>query len=134
MSRKTTWWRPASPLHLKRSTAANVSFCTSRRSMAKASSIRSASALLLASALSAAAADIQAPAGTQIEIRLQTKVSAKTAKPKDAVEAAVIAPVVVGGQFVVPAGAIVRGTVEKATPSTKPDERSTLTLNFSELA
>jgi hypothetical protein len=101
--------------------------------MAKPSSIRSVNAFLLASALGVAAAGIQAPTGTPIEIRLQTKVSSKTAKPKDAVEAVVIAPVVVGGQFVVPAGATARGTVEKATASTKPDERSTLAMTFTEL-
>ena len=101
--------------------------------MARALSIRSVNALLLISAVGAHAA-IQAPAGTQIEIRLQTKVSSKSAKPKDPVEAAVIAPVVVGGQFVIPAGATIRGTVEKATASTKPDERSTLVLAFNELA
>jgi len=84
-------------------------------------SIRSVSALLLIAAAGAFAAAIQAPAGTQIEIRLQTKVSSKSAKPKDPVEAAVIAPVVVGGQFVIPAGATIRGTVQKATASTKPD-------------
>src|SRR5262245_16846396 len=133
MSRKTIWWRRVLPRRWSRSTAANVSSCTSRRSMAKALNIRSVSAFLLASALGVAAAGIQAPAGTQIQIRLQSKVSSKTAKPKDAVEAAVIAPVVVSGQFVVPARATARGIVEKATASTRPDERSTLSMSFTEV-
>jgi LssY C-terminus len=39
----------------------------------------------------------------------------------------------VEGQFAIPAGAVVRGDVEKATQSTKPDERSTLLLAFNEI-
>jgi len=73
------------------------------------------------------------PAGTNIEIRLKTKLSTQTAKTKDPVEAVVIAPVMTDGQFVIPSGAIVRGTVEKAAPSSKPDERATLQLSFTEL-
>ena len=45
----------------------------------------------------------------------------------------VIAPVMVNGQFVIPAGALVRGTVETAAQSAKPDERSSLLLAFTEL-
>jgi hypothetical protein len=73
------------------------------------------------------------PAGTPIEIRLNTKLSTQTSKAKDPLEAVVIAPVMADGQFVIPAGAIVRGSVEKCAPSTKPDERATLQLNFTEL-
>ena len=36
-------------------------------------------------------------------------------------------------EFVIPAGAKLRGTVDKATNSTKPDERSTLVLAFTEM-
>ena len=75
----------------------------------------------------------QLPAGTEIQIRLKTKVATPTSKAKDPVEAVVIAPVMVDGQFVIPAGAVVRGAVEKAAQSTKPDERSTLVLAFSEI-
>ena len=100
--------------------------------MASRSSMRSASALLALAACVPAFA-LQLPAGTEIQIRLKTKVATPTAKAKDAVEAVVIAPVMVDGQFVIPAGAVVRGTVEKAAQSTKPDERSTLALTFTEI-
>jgi hypothetical protein len=76
---------------------------------------------------------LQVPAGTEIQVRLKTKVSTQSSKLKDKVEAVVIAPVMVDGQFVIPAGAIVRGTVEKVAQSTKTDERSSLTLAFTEL-
>ena len=73
------------------------------------------------------------PAGSEIQIRLKTKVATPTSKAKDPVEAVVIAPVMVEGQFAIPAGAVVRGDVEKATQSTKPDERSALLLAFNEI-
>ena len=100
--------------------------------MASRSSIRSASAFLVL-AVCIPAFGLKLPAGTEIQIRLKTKVATPTSKAKDPVEAVVIAPVMVEGQFAVPAGAVVRGDVEKAAQSTKPDERSSLILAFSEI-
>src|SRR5690242_14512860 len=76
---------------------------------------------------------LEVPASTPIEIRLKTKVSTQSSKPKDPVEAVVIAPVMVSDQFAIPAGAIVRGAVNKVTPSGKADERSLLQLSFTEI-
>jgi hypothetical protein len=100
--------------------------------MASRLSISSASALLtLLAALPAFA--LQVPAGTEIQIRLKTKVSTQNSKPQDKVEAVVIAPVMVNGEFVIPAGALVHGSVAKASQSAKSDERSALDLAFTEL-
>src|SRR5262249_49427899 len=68
-----------------------------------------------------------------LHLRLQSKVATSTSKVKDPVEAIVIAPVVVGGEFLIPAGTTVHGTVEAVKASTKPDERATLGLKFSTL-
>src|SRR5689334_16943055 len=68
---------------------------------------------------------VEFPAGTDLPIRLKSKLSSQTGKTGDAVEA-----VVIGGPLM---GAIVRGTVEKATQSAKGDERSTLALKFAEV-
>jgi hypothetical protein len=76
---------------------------------------------------------LQVPAGTEIQARLKTKVSTQTSKAKDPVEAVVVAPVMVSGQFAIPAGAVVRGTVDKASQSSKGDERSMLSLAFTEM-
>ena len=100
--------------------------------MARRSSTRSASALL-ALAACLPAFGLQLPAGTEIQIRLKSKVATPTSKAKDPVDAVVIAPVMLDGQFVIPAGAMVRGAVDKAAQSTKPDERSTLSLAFTEI-
>jgi hypothetical protein len=76
---------------------------------------------------------LDVPASAQIEIRLKTKISTQTSRPGDAVESVVIAPLVARGQLAIPAGAIVRGSVEKAARSTEADERAVLALDFGEI-
>jgi hypothetical protein len=78
-------------------------------------------------ALSAAAAQI--PVGTELHVRLKSKV-ASTSKPGEPVEAMLIVPVMENGRYVLPPGAIVSGEVAEALPA-KPDDRATLTLDFS---
>lgn len=92
-----------------------------------------ASSVIAALLVCAPAFGVQAPAGAEIQIRLRTKVSSQTSKPNDPVEAAVIAPVMVAGEFVIPAGAVVRGVVETAKAAAKADDQATLTLKFTEL-
>jgi len=60
---------------------------------------------------------VDLPAGTEIQIRLKSKVSTANSKPQDPVEAVVISPVMEGDRCVIPMGVAVRGTVEKATQS-----------------
>ncbi len=92
------------------------------------------SALSLALVLSATAlAAAVLPAGTELEIRLKTKVSSNASKPGQAVEAVLIRPVVIGGGIVAPAGAVVGGRVKHVSPITKADERALLELEFSKL-
>lgn len=88
---------------------------------------------LLAALLPASALALDLPAGTEIQIRLKTKVSTESSKPQDPVEAVVISPVTQGAQSVIPMGSTVRGVVGTATQSTKGDERSALTLSFTEI-
>src|SRR5215468_9967059 len=96
--------------------------------------MRSASNVLLAALLPVyPVLAIQAPTGTHIQVRFTRELSTKTAKVNDPVEAVVVSPVVVNGEFLVPAGAKVRGVVTKVSESTKPDERSVLGVNFTEV-
>ncbi len=80
-----------------------------------------------------AALGVEVPAGTELQLRLKSKVSSNTSKLKDPVEATVIAPVVVDGKFVIPAGAVVRGTVTEAKAAPSGAERALLGLSFTEL-
>jgi len=76
---------------------------------------------------------IQVPAGTEINLRLKTKVSSATSKMKDTVEAMVIQPVMAGGEFVIPAGAAVHGVVIESKGSTGPEDRAMLQVVFTQL-
>ena len=73
------------------------------------------------------------PAGTDLEIRLRTKVSSNASHAKDPVEAVVIAPVMAAGQFAIPAGAAVHGAVVTATPSDQAAVRAVLALSFTQV-
>jgi hypothetical protein len=70
------------------------------------------------------------PAKTEISIRLKNRVSTQDGKAGSAVEALVIAPVMAGDQFAIPAGTLIHGVVEQAVHATKLDERSLLVLRF----
>lgn len=76
---------------------------------------------------------VTVPVGTEIQIRLKTKVATDTSKVSDPVEAVVIVPVIANGGIVIPAGSAVRGAVASVHQTTKPEERATLGLAFSQL-
>ncbi|HXK11120.1 MAG TPA: LssY C-terminal domain-containing protein [Vicinamibacteria bacterium] len=96
--------------------------------MTKVSRAIAGLALGLAGAASARAVDL--PPGTPLSVRLTTRVSSRASHPGDAVGAALIAPVEVDGQTVLPAGWILRGTVREAG---RLGGRASLRLEFSEL-
>jgi LssY-like putative type I secretion system component LssY len=73
------------------------------------------------------------PAGTQLQVRLKTKIASNTSKPDDPVESMVIAPVTVNGTPAIPAGVTLRGVVTGASAATDPTVRATLALDFREL-
>ena len=102
-------------------------------SMAPYRSYPKSSRLALAVALAAPLWGLAVPAGTELELRLKSKVSSNASKAKDPVEAILLAPVVVGGQFLVPAGATVKGIVEEARASAAANERAVLGITFYEI-
>ena len=89
--------------------------------------------LLTAWALALPALAMVVPAGTQLQIRLKTKIASNTSKPDDPVETIVIAPVTVNGTPAIPAGVTLRGVVTGASEATDPTVRATLALDFREL-
>jgi hypothetical protein len=72
----------------------------------------------------------EAPKGTEVHLRLKTKIASNASKAGEAVEAVLIRPVVGPGGVLIPAGAIAQGTVKQAQPATRPDERAILHLEF----
>jgi hypothetical protein len=75
---------------------------------------------------------VQIPAGTEISIRLTDKVSSEAVAPRDNVHAIVIAPVVIGGKIVLPAGPTLSASV-KASKAASATERAQLQLVFTEI-
>jgi LssY C-terminus len=75
---------------------------------------------------------LKVPAGTEVFLRLKTKVASNASKIKDPVDAIVIQPVAVDGQFLIPAGAGVHGVVLEVKASNGPDERAALQIVFRE--
>jgi len=76
---------------------------------------------------------VEVPAGTELQVRLKTKIASNTSKPDDPVETTVIAPVMVNGALAIPAGVTLRGVVTGASAATDPAVRATLALDFRDL-
>ncbi|MGB7761799.1 MAG: LssY C-terminal domain-containing protein [Bryobacteraceae bacterium] len=90
------------------------------------SCLRNSALLALAAAQAWA---LQLRAGTEIQIRLKSKIGSKVSQPNDGVEAEVIAPVMAGSVYAIPAGAAVHGVVAQAQPSSG-EQRALLLLRF----
>jgi hypothetical protein len=77
---------------------------------------------------------IAVPAGTELQIRLATKVASDSSKAEDKVEAFVIAPITVNGVLCIPAGFKVHGSIKdvKSTEG-KADQRAQVKLEFNVL-
>ncbi len=73
------------------------------------------------------------PAGTEIDVRLQTSLNSGTAKIEDRFEAATILDFTMGRDVVIPAGSGVRGFVSSVRAAGRLDRVGSLTLSFDEL-
>jgi hypothetical protein len=70
------------------------------------------------------------PESTEMQVRLDTPLSSRTARPEDRFEGTVMMPVYVEDRMVIPAGARVRGTVVSAEPANRPARGGKLDLAF----
>jgi hypothetical protein len=73
------------------------------------------------------------PAGTPLEITLETAVASDTSKVEDAVRGKIARAVVVSGMTAIPAGAPVKGTVVAVERSGKVKGRASIALRFNEV-
>ena len=88
---------------------------------------------MAATCLAIAPGTVTIPAGTDIQIRLTNKVASDASKPKDVINAVVIAPVMVNGLLAVPAGTRIRGRIDQAKRAVSADERALLQFDFNEI-
>src|SRR4051794_27657087 len=83
--------------------------------------------------LPAASAQVNLPVGTRLSVRLRDRISSRHSQPGDAVSAMLIAPVLISGKEVIPAGLLVQGTVVNPNPAHKRLNHSVLCLRFGKL-
>jgi hypothetical protein len=74
--------------------------------------------------------EMEVPAGTALNIVLETPVSSATSHAEDTVKGHVARAVDVGGMTTIPAGSPVSGTVVEANPSGKVKGRALIALRF----
>jgi hypothetical protein len=77
--------------------------------------------------------DVTIPAGSTIEVSLETPLASNRSNVEDAVRARVTKAVVVDGTTAIPAGAEVTGSVLEANPSGKVKGRASIALRFLQL-
>jgi hypothetical protein len=70
------------------------------------------------------------PAGTELDLRLEQRLSSRTARVEDRVEASVVESVVWNGRTVIPAGAIVSGYVADVEDAERMQKDGRLRLEF----
>ena len=73
------------------------------------------------------------PEATEMQVRLETPLSSRTARTEDRFDATVMRPVYVDNRMVIAAGARVRGTVLSAEPANRPARGGKLDLAFNTL-
>jgi hypothetical protein len=73
------------------------------------------------------------PAGTELDVRLDDRVSSETARREDRVGGTLVAPVRVDGRIVIPRGATVLGTVRDVVRAERPSKAGRVDLSFDTL-
>jgi len=73
------------------------------------------------------------PAGQELDVRLGTTLSSKTAKVEQRFEATSVADLMQNGNVLIPAGSTVRGVVSAVDPADRLHRAGSLTLSFDEI-
>jgi hypothetical protein len=73
------------------------------------------------------------PVGTEFDVRLQTPLSSRTAKPEQRFEATTLTDLMRGADVTIPAGSVARGFVSSVSQAGRIDRTGSLTLSFDEL-
>ncbi len=73
------------------------------------------------------------PAGSELDVRLQTALTSDTAKVEDRVEATTIVDLYRGNDLIVPAGSLLTGYVSSVDRASRTDRKGSLTIEFTRL-
>jgi ribosomal protein L29 len=88
-----------------------------------------------ASSRSTGAARSEVPADTELDVRLQKRLSSATAQVEDRVEATTMVDLRdgEGDRVLIPAGSVMRGTVDSVTKAGRIERKGSLTLRFDQI-
>ncbi len=73
------------------------------------------------------------PSGTELDVRLSSRLSSETAAIEDRFEATTLVDVRENGRILVPAGSVVRGVVTDVKKAGRVDRKGSLTLTFDQI-
>ena len=73
------------------------------------------------------------PAGTEVDVRLVTRLDSKTAQVEDQVEASTMVDLYQGDRLLVPAGSIIEGYVSSVDRASRTDRKGEITVMFTKL-
>ena len=73
------------------------------------------------------------PSGTEVDVRLQTRLDSKEAMVEDRVEATTLVDLYQGSELLVPAGALLVGHVTAVEKATRLERKGSITVEFSRL-
>jgi hypothetical protein len=76
---------------------------------------------------------LEIPAGTEVDVRLQTALTSDTAQVEDRVEATTLIDLYDGNQLLVPAGSQLTGWVTSVDRASRTDRKGSLTVEFNRL-
>jgi hypothetical protein len=75
----------------------------------------------------------QIPVGTELDVRVGTRLNSGTAAVEDRFEATTLVDFNTGGRTLVPAGSVMRGVVTSVEPATRTNRTARMTLSFDQL-
>ena len=73
------------------------------------------------------------PVGTEIDVRLQNRLSSDDAQVEDRFEATTVVDLNQGDRVLIPAGSVVRGIVSSVDRASRTDRKGSLTLSFDQV-
>ena len=76
----------------------------------------------------------QIPAGTEVDVRLQTRLDSKTAMVEDRVEATTLVDLYEGSELLLPAGSMLTGHVTAVEKATRMERKGSIKVEFSRLS
>jgi hypothetical protein len=75
----------------------------------------------------------EVPAGTELDVRLQSALNSGTAQVEDRFEATTLVDLIINGRLLVPAGSVMRGVVTAVEAGTRTNRTSRMTVSFDQI-